>query len=99
MKTDLTDILMPPSLALAFLAFAGVYGRAIRGRRPFTPFMRGFTIYGTLYVLGMGYIVLGVARLGLPDWMYVGLPVTWSLALGLVAWRRRSSRRGGRMPD
>src|SRR5437868_6524715 len=96
MSFDLTDILMPPLLALVFLAFAGMFGRVIRKTRPLTSFMRALTVYGALYTLGMGYIVLTVAKSHLPDWLYVALPVTWAAALGLIAWHlRRPSLRVG----
>lgn len=91
MSWGLVDILMPPSLAVVFLAFAWVSGRFVRGAKPFTPFMRGLTVYGTLYVIGMGYIVLVVAKLHLAEWLYIALPAAWALVLGFIAWLRRSS--------
>jgi len=48
MTFDLTEILMPPVLALIFLLFALLYGRLIRGSRTFTGFMRVLTVYGCI---------------------------------------------------
>jgi hypothetical protein len=81
-------ILGPPIMTLVFLALSWSYGRAIRGRRPFTPFMRVATVYGALFLLGMYYVISVGSYLHWPTpWMVAGSTI-WGLLVVYVAWRR-----------
>lgn len=86
MKLDPFDILLPPVLALIFLALGWTSLRTTAGGRPLSPQMKKGLLYAFLFVLGMGYSMAFVAMFSWPRPLWIVFTVAWALLLTLIAW-------------
>jgi hypothetical protein len=84
------DFLLPAIAALAWLFLSWSYGRSITGGRQLSTVMRRITVYGFLFVLGVGYVMLIGSRLRWPHSAWFALIAVWGLLLASIAgWRHR----------
>ena len=92
-KFDTLDILAPPIGAVAWLFLSWLYARAVSLGRPLNRVQKGMIVYGFLFVLGMGYLLMFGGAL---HWQKVALFLSVALWGGLVAavawWRYRKAK-------
>jgi len=88
MTFDLVDFLVPVGVALAFLCLCWLYALGVRGGRPLTSFMRRTLIYGPLFVLGLGYLMMFAGNLHWPRTVLFVLIALWGAVVVLLAWWR-----------
>lgn len=88
MTADIFDFIMPVVLGAAFLGLGWTSMRSINGGRPLRSVQRGMLVYGSLFVLGAGYLALTGSAFGLRPDVWVILFVAWACALAMVAWYR-----------
>jgi len=92
MRFELLDFLVPVGVALAFLCLCWLYALGVRGGRLLTPFMRRTLVYGPLFVLGLGYLMMFAGNLHWPPTLLFLLIALWGAVVVLLAWWR--CRRG-----
>lgn len=88
MTVDVFDFIMPVALSAAFLGLSWTSMRSINGGRPLRAVQRGMLIYGSLFVLGAGYLAFTGSALGLRLDGWVILFAAWGAFLTFVAWYR-----------
>lgn len=89
------EVFAPPIMALAYAMVFWFYMRGIvrRGRR-LTPIMRTMLGYGTVWMLGVGYMASIGKAMGWTEEVWVVLIVGWSGLVGLFAlWRHKRKER------
>lgn len=100
MSFDFSDIMMPVVFTGVFLLVAWTYGRAIRGRKPFTPFMKGLTLYASVFTLGMAYLMMVGGKLHWAPRLLFAVIAAWGLLLVSIAlWRRRGTSNDSGRPS
>lgn len=90
----LEDFSVATSVALIFLLLTWLSGRALSGGGTLNSFKRGALIYGFVFVLGMGYVMLLVADMHWPKVVLFPAIGGWGCIVMLVArWRYRRQKR------
>ncbi len=82
------DFLVVTGVALGFLLVSWVYGRVLSAGRPLNAFKRIILVYGFMFVLGTGYLMLIVADLHWPKELLFPMIGVWGAVVALVAWWR-----------
>ena len=67
MNFGIMDFVIPLCVALAFLGLGRLWLLAVRKGQPLTPFMKGALLYGSLFVLGLGYLLMFGGNLNWPQ--------------------------------
>jgi hypothetical protein len=91
---DLTDIVAVPIFTIVFYIVCVFRAKAVRQGKPLTDIQKQMLAYATLFVFGMGYIIvlkkpLGDALHWEGAWKWT--IAVWCLLLSLVAWARNRS--------
>jgi len=90
------NLLGPPIVAVVFLGLGWGWAKAVRRGRPLTLFMKVMLMYGSLFMLGMGYAMafgdpLATVLNMSPKRAWIPVSIVWAFALGIVAWRKHKS--------
>lgn len=89
MTDNLDRIIGPPIFTLIFVAFAGLYARAMRRGRALSSLQRKMVVYATMFSLGMVYMIAWknelAAIIGWQD-AWIGTLMVWGFLLAAMAW-------------
>jgi hypothetical protein len=88
MQLKLLDVLLPTILAIGFLLVGWSSTRTINRGRPLPPHMKKALLYGSLFVLGMGYLMLFGGQLNWPNPILFASIAAWGVLLASIAWWR-----------
>jgi hypothetical protein len=88
MTTHIQDLLVVNLAVAAAVALCWGWGRTVRGGRPLTPPLRGMLLFGFLFALGMGYIMMFGSWFAWPTRIWFVLIAAWGVLLALIVWWR-----------
>jgi hypothetical protein len=87
-------ILFPPIGTLIVYGGAYATARAVTGGKPLSQPTRTMLRYGSFFVLGMGYLIMVLGTLKVPDTTLWASVVVWAgLVTWFVVWRHRKEKR------
>jgi hypothetical protein len=86
------DIIAPPLAAIGWLLISWLYARAVSLGRPLSAVQKGMIIYGFIFVLGMGYLIMMGGALHWQKTAIFPCIGIWAGAVGLLAWSRKWGR-------
>jgi hypothetical protein len=93
-KFDLLDVLAPLVGAVVWLVLSWLYARSVNPGRPLNPVQKGMMIYGLVFVLGMGYLIMLGGALHWSNGLMFSSIAVWVTLVAATAWRRsKRSRR------
>ena len=92
MNFGVTDIIIPLCVALAFLGLGRLWLLVVRRGQPLTPFMKGALLYGFLFVLGVGYLMMFGGNLHWPQPLLFSMVGLWGAMVALFAWWHHQKR-------
>jgi hypothetical protein len=81
-------ILGPLIIAAVFVGLGYAYGRGVNRGRPLPSTHRKMLLFGTLFVLGMGYLMAIVSTLQWPGTWAIFLSIVWGIILACIAYAR-----------
>jgi len=88
MNLELLDFVIPFLGALIFLVIGRLWLTVVRRGQPLTRFMRAALVYGTLFVLGLGYLMMLAGNLHWSQTLLFTTLALWGGAVALFArWR------------
>jgi hypothetical protein len=85
-------IFFPPIGTLIVYGGAYAAARAVGGQ-PLSQTTKTILRYGSFFVLGMGYLIMILGTLKLPDWSLWAAVAVWGLLLSLFIRRRQDKHR------
>ena len=99
MKLDLLDVLMPIFIALGFLALGWTSTRTIFAGRPLPSHMEKALIYGSVFMLGGGYLMLFGGQLNWPHPVLFASIGAWGVFVASIAWLRYRRSQSQNAPE
>jgi formate/nitrite transporter FocA (FNT family) len=92
MNFGIADFVIPLGVALVFLGIGRLWLLAVRRGQPLTPFMKGALLYGFVFVLGLGYLLMLGGNLNWPQTFLFSIVGLWGGIVVLLAWWRHHRR-------
>jgi hypothetical protein len=87
-------ILFPPIGTLIVYGGAYAAARAVTGGKPLSQRTRTMLRYGSFFVLGMGYLIMILGTLKMPDIALWTSVIVWAgFVIWLAVWRHRKEKR------